>query len=133
MVDYRPVSCCAFNYDGSYLVTAGWTGFMKLWSMPQCNNIITVKAHEERITGLATNSNPAYATINRPAIASGSADKTIRLWTPDGILVDELLGHEDRICRIAFHPSGRFLVTACYDQTWRLWDLGQMTQVCGEK
>lgn len=26
-------------------------------------------------------------------------------------------------CRIAFHPSGRFLGTASFDKTWRLWDI----------
>lgn len=31
--------------------------------------------------------------------------------------------------RVAFHPSGRFLGTACYDHSWRLWDLEQKQEV----
>ena len=28
-----------------------------------------------------------------------------------------------RVSRLSWHPSGRFLGTACHDQSWRLWDL----------
>ena len=32
-----------------------------------------------------------------------------------------------RLGRIAFHPSGRHLATASFDQTWRLWDVESST------
>lgn len=34
-----------------------------------------------------------------------------------------LSGHESRVCRVNFHPSGRYLGSASYDGTWRLWDV----------
>lgn len=34
-----------------------------------------------------------------------------------------LEGHEGRVCRIAFHPSGNYVGSASYDGTWRLWDV----------
>jgi U4/U6 small nuclear ribonucleoprotein PRP4 len=129
LVDDRPVTCCAFNHDGSYIVTAGWTGFVKIWPTPNLGNPISFKAHEERITGLATNPNPNFVNTSGPAIATGSADKTSRLWTSKGLLLETLCEHEDRLCRVAFHPSGRFLGTTSYDQTWRLWDLGKSASV----
>ena len=27
-----------------------------------------------------------------------------------------------RVARVAFHPSGRYIGTASFDHTWRLWD-----------
>ena len=35
-----------------------------------------------------------------------------------------------RLGRLAFHPFGRHLATASFDQTWRLWDVqtGQCLQ-----
>jgi U4/U6 small nuclear ribonucleoprotein PRP4 len=32
-------------------------------------------------------------------------------------------GHLDRLARLAFHPSGKYLGTASFDKTWRLWDI----------
>jgi U4/U6 small nuclear ribonucleoprotein PRP4 len=32
-------------------------------------------------------------------------------------------GHQDRICRVAFHPSGDYVASASFDTTWRLWDV----------
>lgn len=34
-----------------------------------------------------------------------------------------MVGHTDRLGRVAVHPMGRHLGTASFDQTWRLWDL----------
>ena len=33
-----------------------------------------------------------------------------------------LEGHEERVCRVAFHPSGRYIASASFDTSWRLWD-----------
>lgn len=32
-------------------------------------------------------------------------------------------GHEARLCKVAFHTSGRFVGTTSFDHTWRLWDI----------
>lgn len=32
-------------------------------------------------------------------------------------------GHADRICRVAFHPSGDYVASASFDTSWRLWDV----------
>ena len=29
----------------------------------------------------------------------------------------------DRLCKVAFHPSGRFVGTTSFDHTFRLWDI----------
>lgn len=34
-----------------------------------------------------------------------------------------LTGHQDRLGRLGWHPSGRFLGTTSFDKTWRLWDV----------
>jgi WD40 repeat protein len=35
----------------------------------------------------------------------------------------ELQGHTGRVCRTEFHPSGKYLASASFDGTWRLWDV----------
>lgn len=32
-------------------------------------------------------------------------------------------GHANRIARVAFHPSGKYVASASFDTTWRLWDV----------
>jgi U4/U6 small nuclear ribonucleoprotein PRP4 len=34
-----------------------------------------------------------------------------------------LKGHAARLCKIAYHPSGRYVGTTSFDHTWRLWDV----------
>jgi U4/U6 small nuclear ribonucleoprotein PRP4 len=34
-----------------------------------------------------------------------------------------LKGHQNRVCRVAFHPSGQYVGSASFDTTWRLWDV----------
>ncbi|KAE9463595.1 hypothetical protein C3L33_04503, partial [Rhododendron williamsianum] len=46
-----------------------------------------------------------------------------RLWNTEGSLLNTFEGHLDRLARIAFHPSGKYLGTTSYDKTWRLWDI----------
>lgn len=44
--------------------------------------------------------------------------------------VADLEGHAPfRVSRALFHPSGRFLGTCCFDNSWRLWDLEQAEEV----
>lgn len=32
-------------------------------------------------------------------------------------------GHVGRVARIGYHPSGRYIGSAGFDGTWRLWDV----------
>lgn len=34
-----------------------------------------------------------------------------------------------RVARLAFHPSGRYVGTASFDTTWRLWDIDTQTEL----
>ncbi|GAA6023131.1 hypothetical protein JCM11491_000085 [Sporobolomyces phaffii] len=56
--------------------------------------------------------------------ATSAADNLIKLWSLEAdAAVATLAGHEGRVCRINFHPSGRYLGSASFDATWRLWDV----------
>ena len=57
-------------------------------------------------------------------IASGSDDKTIRLWdAKTGAAIGEpLQGHTDWVCSVAFSPDGARIASGSDDKTIRLWD-----------
>ena len=51
--DERPIAGCAFSPDGSQLATGAWSGTVKVWAMPSLTKQLTIKAHAERVTGVA--------------------------------------------------------------------------------
>nr|MDJ0517410.1 trypsin-like peptidase domain-containing protein [Trichodesmium sp. MO_231.B1] len=56
-------------------------------------------------------------------IATASADKTVKLWKPDGTLVKTLSGHQDAVISAEFSPDGELIATASGDKTVKLWKL----------
>ena len=57
-------------------------------------------------------------------LASGSQDKTIRLWNvATGELIATLTGHTGPVKSVAFSPDGVVLASGSKDSTVRLWDL----------
>ncbi|GFT82161.1 hypothetical protein TNCV_3910761 [Trichonephila clavipes] len=124
--DTRPLSFCQFSPDSKMLATASWSGLCKLWSVPDCELIRTLRGHNCNVGSIVfhpqSTLTQSETSIN---MASCSTDGTVKLWDlkSDEPIAD-LEGHAPhRVSRLAFHPSGRFLVTCVFDNSWRLWDL----------
>ena len=58
-------------------------------------------------------------------MATGSRDKTIRIWDGRGTCITTLTGHDSWVRALVFHPGGRYLISASDDKTLRCWDLEQ--------
>ena len=57
-------------------------------------------------------------------LASGSFDRTIRLWQVDtGKVIHTLIGHSARVQCVAFSPDGQMLASSSFDQTIKLWHI----------
>ncbi|MBZ0303482.1 MAG: protein kinase, partial [Anaerolineae bacterium] len=59
-------------------------------------------------------------------IATGSADRTIRIWDVDtGDVLAVLEGHTWDVNSVAFSPDGQLLASGSADGTVRLWQVGE--------
>jgi WD40 repeat protein len=69
-------------------------------------------------------SNSSSSGQEQQLLASGSQDKTVRLWdTHTTECVAVLEGHTDDVKSVAFSPDNRLLASASCDKTVRLWDV----------
>jgi platelet-activating factor acetylhydrolase IB subunit alpha len=68
---------------------------------------------------------PPAADSAAEFMATGSRDKTIKLWDGLGRCFKTLAGHDNWVSGIVFHPGGRYLLSVADDETLRCWNLGQ--------
>lgn len=69
---------------------------------------------------------------NKPGLyyASGSRDKVIKICeTATGRCITTLVGHDNWVRGLAFHPSGRYLFSCSDDRSIRVWDLQELRQI----
>lgn len=137
--DERTVSTCSFSPDGTHLSTASWNNMIKVWHVDTLQCVKEFRAHKERIShisyyphgspvieyGRSDEEEAAQDTAPRTLdMASCAADSTIKLWNVNSTTpLATLKGHNDRVCRLAWHPSGKYLGSTSFDMTWMLWDL----------
>jgi len=74
---------------------------------------------------------------NGKTLASGSSDRTIKLWNPEtGEELTTLTGHQDWVYSVRYSPDGKTLASGSRDETIKLWNLEtgeQLTTLTGHQ
>ncbi|KAK8050950.1 hypothetical protein PG993_002335 [Apiospora rasikravindrae] len=129
------------SMDGRYLVSTGDDMTARLWdiSATEPEAKVVMFGHEhfneccafapptsyQYLAQLAGLKKPPPATSTAEYMATGSRDKTIRIWDARGTCLLTLRGHDNWVRALEFHPSGKYLLSASDDKTVRCWDLSQ--------
>ncbi|MGH2941589.1 MAG: hypothetical protein ACRDLN_02270 [Solirubrobacteraceae bacterium] len=120
----------AFSHDGRTLASAGDDNTIRLWDLSTYKQLgapltgpTTVADRTNQPPRLRGFQSVAFSGDGR-RLASGSADKTVRLWDTrtHKQLGAPLRGHTGTVFSVAFSRNGRRLASGSADKTVRLWD-----------
>ncbi|KTW28351.1 uncharacterized protein T551_02770 [Pneumocystis jirovecii RU7] len=123
--------------DGKLLLSAGNDRIAKIFDVYDGECKLEFQGHEHVIECAIFAPNSAFKFLTELSgihlsknstgyIATGSRDKTIKLWgCQTGQMIKTLSGHDNWLRALVFHPSGRYLISASDDKTIRCWDLSQ--------
>ncbi|KAL2018914.1 hypothetical protein VTK56DRAFT_10281 [Thermocarpiscus australiensis] len=126
--------------DGSQLLSTGDDQTVRLWNISGSPQIkLTMFGHEnfieccvfaptssyQYLATLAGLQKPPPRSSTTEFMATGSRDKTIKLWDSRGTCFKTLVGHDNWVRALAFHPGGKYLLSVADDKALRCWDLSQ--------
>ncbi|UUM20903.1 WD40 repeat domain-containing protein [Mycoavidus sp. SF9855] len=112
------VQACCYSPDGRWLaVTEG--NAIHLYETKHFQRIHSYTGHTAWVTSVAYSSDGQW-------IASGSGDRTVKLWHVAGerVLTHSYTGHEGSVMSVAFSNDGQWLASGGEDQTVKLWQVG---------
>lgn len=106
-----------YHPNGQLLATTDTGGIVKMWSLPNLDEVRSIVAHPAPIIGLA------FSPPDGKSFATAGQDGSVRVWdTASGTKVLELEGHASAALDVRYSPDGKRLASTGADKTIRLWD-----------
>ncbi|NEQ11911.1 MAG: WD40 repeat domain-containing protein, partial [Moorea sp. SIO4E2] len=121
------LSSVSFSPDGKRIVAGAARGFMVIWS----RNDISWQQFEPKegvgdkkiVVGHTKTVYDVSFHPNRDIIASASADGTVKLWNPNGLLIGTLSEGSEPVESVNFSPDGKTLVSINSANRVSIWNL----------
>ena len=127
------------SFDGRWLLSVGRDQTGRLWDASSGEAKMTFLGHDNdveccaiappstyvHLSAIAGLKKPPPVSSSGEFLATGSRDKTIKIWDSRGTLIKTLVGHDNWIRSLVFHPGGKYLLSSSDDYTIRCWDLSQ--------
>ncbi|MEH1883458.1 NACHT domain-containing protein [Nostoc sp.] len=116
----------AHSWQQNLLASGHEDQTIKLWDV-NLNALQQLKLGLQPFRVLHGHSNRVFCVAFSPNgqfLASGSADQTIKLWSPHtGKCLNTLHGHGSWVWAVAFSPDNNLLASASHDHTIKIWDV----------
>jgi platelet-activating factor acetylhydrolase IB subunit alpha len=127
------------SFDGRWLLSGGVDQTARLWDAATGEQKGLFMGHDhviecvaiappstyEHLSTLAGIKKAPPASSSAEFVATGSRDKTIKLWDARGTLIKTLIGHDNWVRALVFHPGGKYLLSCGDDKMILCWDLTQ--------
>ncbi|QVL31411.1 protein kinase [Telmatocola sphagniphila] len=114
----------AVSKSGQYVATGARNGVVSIHDIRQGVTLASLASHDGPVMAMAFSPNDEI-------LASGSIDKTVKLWqvnpknTRNALVPKNILKHETSIYTLAFSPDGKLLATAGWDSEIRIWSMAK--------
>ena len=80
--DERPISQVRFAPNNDILATGSWSGTVKLWNVPACTPIRSLRGHSDRVGGVAWHPQATLSqSPNLVNLVSGGGEGSVNLWS----------------------------------------------------
>lgn len=140
LIHPRFVEQARFSPNGSLIATASRDGKARVWDFSQTgltdprasslpldeNGLLILPGGPPQEREFSHCDEVTCVSFNRDGtlLATGSNDKTVRLWNPiTGSQEFPPLEHDGWVTHVSFTPDGRALVTVAVDRIMRIWEL----------
>lgn len=108
---------------GNNFMSPRSSGQLDLFAAPDGAVKFILEGHERGVNWVAFHP-------TKPLIASGSDDRTVKLWRFNDIRaweVDTLRGHQNNVSAVIFHPKLDLVFSNSEDKTMKIWDISGLT------
>lgn len=135
------VKCISVSLDGEWVASGSSDHTIMVFKISNGNAIQTLRGHEHVVESVCFGKKPVIAMVDENLaagdstaseshpfsyLASGSRDKTVRLWD---VLKGSCLGvftfHTNWVRGVAFHSSGKYIISCADDRSIRVVDIKQ--------
>lgn len=111
------VQSIAFHpHQSDLIVSAGRDRLIKLWNWVAQREICSIAGHGQQINSVTFSPDGRW-------LASGSADKTVKVWSTNGELISTFASHRLAVNAVAFAPLAPLIASASADATVHIWHL----------
>ena len=137
------VRCLSISLDGEMLASGGSDHGVVVWKLRAGQLASTLRGHEHVVESVSFGRKPttaadimaaAAAGASTPGaagddgsfnyLASGSRDRTVKLWDAgSGQCLMTFAAHENWVRSVLFHPSGKFILSCSDDKSIRVLDI----------